>query len=376
MHARVRFLARLRAWFRPPRTIRPAREGWWYLSVTMAVGVAATNTGNNLLYLILSMLLAGIIVSGLLSEQALRGVAVRRELARPIFAGQPAFGRLLVSNGKRRLRSFSLRIRQIDPSGTPRLLAYLPHLGPGSEAHMAYQIRLERRGIVRLPAIQTTTAFPFGLFVKATRPMAGEEVLVLPRIVPLPADVLQGVDEAGVSARPVRGPGADLHNLRLFRVGDDPRLIHWKQSAKLDRPMVKELESEEGGRITLLLVDPAPSPEKPDEVERLEHDITFVASLAAHLLRGGGEIELRGRGGQQGALRGEAGLFHLLEYLARYAPPVSDEAPGPVGMGDGGPHEATTVTVWLGRGLAVIPGAQGEGGRLVRVALPPQEMPR
>jgi uncharacterized protein (DUF58 family) len=376
MRASTSVQARLRAWFRLPRVIRPAREGWWYLSVTMAVGVAATNTGNNLLYLILSMLLAGIIVSGLLSEQTLRGVAVRRELARPLFAGQPAFGRVLVANRKRRLRSFSLRIRQIDPNGTPSLLAYLPHLAPASEAQTAYKTRFERRGLVRLPAIQTTTGFPFGLFVKATQPQAGEEVLVLPRIVPLPADLVQALDEAGVSARPVRGPGADLHDLRPFRVGDDPRLIHWKQSAKLDRPMVKELESEEGGRITLILVDPTPSPQKPDELERLEQDITFVASLAAHLLQRGGEIEVRDRGGRQGALRGEAGLFHLLEHLARYEPPDSVEAPGPVGAGDGAPHEATTVTVWLGRGLVAIPGSAGEGGRLVRVALPPQEMTR
>ncbi|MCI0370452.1 MAG: DUF58 domain-containing protein, partial [candidate division NC10 bacterium] len=172
----------MRRWLRPPRTLRPTREGWWYLAATMAVGVAATNTGNNLLYLILSMMLAAIIVSGLLSEQCLRGIVVRRGLATPPFAGRSAFGRLLVANRKRRLRSFSLRFRELDPAGAPRLLAYLPHLPPGSEAGVGYHARFKRRGPTRLAAIQSTTAFPFGLFVKATQPEVGEEVLVLPRL--------------------------------------------------------------------------------------------------------------------------------------------------------------------------------------------------
>ena len=376
MRTRAPFPALLYRWLRPPRTIRPAREGWWYLAVTMAVGVAATNTGNNLLYLVLSMLLAGIVVSGLLSEQSLRGITMRRELAGPIFTSQSAFGQLLVLNRKRRLRSFSLRVREIDPRGTPCLLAYLPHLAPGAEARIGYQARFERRGPTRLPAVQTITAFPFGLFVKATQPEAGEEVLVLPRIDPLPADLLRALGEAGVSARPVRGPGTELHDLRPFRVGDDPRLIHWKQSAKLDRPMVKELESEEGGRITLALEDPEPPPREPEEIDGLERDIFFSASLAAHLLRAEGDIELRHRGGRWRAFRGEAGLLRLLELLARYAPPVPSDPTGRVGAGDVAPDEATTITLWLGRGLAVIPGPRGEGGRLMRVALPAGETPR
>jgi len=369
MHSREPVQASLRHWLRPPRSIRPAREGVWYLSVTLAVGVAATNTGNNLLYLILSMMLAGIVVSGLLSEQSLYGITVQRELARPLFAGQPAFGRLLVSNRKARLHSFSLRLREVSRVATPRLVAYFPHLAPRAQAQIGYQTRFERRGPTRLEAIQVTTAFPFGLFVKATKPEAGEEVLVLPRIDPLAAELLEALGEAGLSVRPVRGPGPELHDLRPFRVGDDPRLIHWKQSAKLDRPMVKELESEEGGRITLILEDPVRSLRQPEEIERLEQDIRFVASLAACLLRREGEIELRHRGGLRLAFRGEGGLLELLEYLARYEPDAG-RAFGPADAGESAPDGGTTVTIWLGQGTAVISGPRGEGSGLLRVSLP------
>src|SRR4029077_6718569 len=56
----------------PHRTIWPTRDGWWWLFVVICLCVAAINTGNNLLYLLVSLLLALIIVSGMLSEQSLR----------------------------------------------------------------------------------------------------------------------------------------------------------------------------------------------------------------------------------------------------------------------------------------------------------------
>src|SRR5229473_86398 len=61
--------------FHPRRTIKPTRDGWWCLFVAVGLGVAAINTGNNLLYLLVSALLALIVVSGILSEQSMRGLA-------------------------------------------------------------------------------------------------------------------------------------------------------------------------------------------------------------------------------------------------------------------------------------------------------------
>jgi hypothetical protein len=51
----------------PRRTIWPTRDGWWSLLVVIGLGVAAINTGNNLLYLLDSLLFGVIVVSGILS---------------------------------------------------------------------------------------------------------------------------------------------------------------------------------------------------------------------------------------------------------------------------------------------------------------------
>ena len=71
---------RLRRWLRPPRTLRPTRAGWVFFALTLGVGLAALNTGNNLMYMVLSLLLSFLVLSGVLSESALRGIQVRRLL--------------------------------------------------------------------------------------------------------------------------------------------------------------------------------------------------------------------------------------------------------------------------------------------------------
>src|SRR5439155_14259560 len=82
---RRRFSGALR-WLRPPRRLSPTRAGWCFFALTFGIGFAALNTGNNLLYLVLSLMLAFLVLSGVLSESALRGVVLRRRLSRELYA--------------------------------------------------------------------------------------------------------------------------------------------------------------------------------------------------------------------------------------------------------------------------------------------------
>ena len=78
---------RLTRWLRPPRILRPTRAGWCFFAITACVAFAALNTGNNLLYRVLSLMLAFLVLSGVLSESALRGIEVRRSEPGELFAG-------------------------------------------------------------------------------------------------------------------------------------------------------------------------------------------------------------------------------------------------------------------------------------------------
>src|SRR5439155_20242110 len=84
------------------RRLSFTRMWLWYTGLTIGIGWAATNTGNNLLFLVLGLLLASIIVSGILSGQSLRGVRVERRLPSVATDGQPALIGLQARNGKGR----------------------------------------------------------------------------------------------------------------------------------------------------------------------------------------------------------------------------------------------------------------------------------
>src|SRR4030095_7443094 len=105
-----------RIW-RPRRTIWPTRDGWWSLFAAVGLGVAAVNTGNNLLYLLSSMLLALVVVSGILSEAVIRRLRLAPALPEEIHAGEPALIGATVRSLKRWVPSYYITIHVHEAGG-------------------------------------------------------------------------------------------------------------------------------------------------------------------------------------------------------------------------------------------------------------------
>ncbi len=302
-----------------PRTIRPTREGWCFIGACFAVGLAATNTGNNLLYLILAMMLSFMAVSGVLSEQTMRHLRLERERPRRLFAGVPASFGVRLINRKRRLPSFALHLSEADPAGGRPANHFVLKVPPQGREAWQYTLTFPRRGRHYLPGLRTLTRFPFGLFAKVSRPILPDPVLVYPALRTLaPGEVPTALDP-GWRERDRRGQGASLHSLRPYRPGDDPRLLHWKISAKAGDLMVKELADEDRPRVRLVVEDPAPG--TPPEV--IEANLTYVASVAAYAVRLGSQVALTTADGSTGPGQGEAHLDRILERLALYEAPAS-----------------------------------------------------
>lgn len=346
-------------WWRRRRTIRPTRDGWWCVVAAVGLGVAAVNTGNNLAYLLCAMLLALIMVSGLLSDLTMRGLRVTVALPEAIHAGQPALVLATLRNRKRRLASYSLVLEALEGSrpalpaararrrrslddwlgamglrdrrgvGVARSLGYVARLAPGAERLVPWELTLPARGRRRLPRVRVTTAFPFGLFVKTGPPLlVDEEVLVYPAVSPVLGRRLADAGVGETQARR-RGRGHDLHNLRAYRTGDEPHLIHWRTTARSGSLTVRELEEDttEDTRIVLTGVGAA-------DPARLEQALSEAASLAVHLLRGGSGVELAGAAGFVPLGHGRGQERALLTALALYAPgrpAVAGPRPGGAG---------------------------------------------
>jgi uncharacterized protein (DUF58 family) len=300
-----------------PRTIHPTRAGWWFIGASFAVGLGATNTGNNLLYLILAMMLSFMVISGILSEQTMRHLRLERERPRRLFAGTPApFGARLI-NRKRRLASFALHLSEADPAGGRGASHFLLKVPPRGRETWRYNLTFPRRGRYYLPGLRTLTRFPFGLFAKVSRPILPDPVLVYPTLRPLAPGEVPAALDPGWRERDRRGHGASLRNLRPYRPGDDPRLLHWKTSARVGDLMVKELGDEDRPRVRLLVEDPTPGT-PPDVVEA---NLSYAASVAAHAIRLGAQVDLATADGATGFGQGEAHLDRMLERLALYDEP-------------------------------------------------------
>src|SRR5574339_681042 len=92
------------------RSLRLTSEGTRFLLFTIGIGVAAVNTGNNLFYLLLAMMLSFVVISGLLSEQCLRRLDFHRYVPDLVMANEPTTVTLSVTNRNTRLPSFSVRL--------------------------------------------------------------------------------------------------------------------------------------------------------------------------------------------------------------------------------------------------------------------------
>ena len=151
-----RLWARIRAW----RRIRPTWGGGAFTLGTMAVGFAAMNTGNNLLYLLLGAMLGFIGVSGWLSEQAIRGLRIERRAPRAVTVGHDLRLGYEITNRKKRLPSLAVEIAE---EGLPER-AFVAHVPPAGHTTTKSINSFVRRGIYPLHTVTLSTGFPFGLF--------------------------------------------------------------------------------------------------------------------------------------------------------------------------------------------------------------------
>lgn len=273
--------ARLSRW-RPARRLRVTFPGKWFLAITLGVGTAAINTGNNLLYLALSMNLSLVILSGLLSEWSLRKVRVRIGPASELFAGRESFLAVRCEKGVGRFPGISLSVLPVlEGVEGPARFSQIP---PGGSATRLVAFRPPRRGAVAPPRFVLSTRFPFGLFEKmADGEPDGPPIVVFPAPSGAPEGPRSSAGEVPGETRPERtARGDQIRGIRDQAYGDPYRDIHWKATARLGRWMVKEREGERGGAAVDLVV-PVPCP--PDEFERL------LSRACAQILR----LEREGR---------------------------------------------------------------------------------
>lgn len=307
------------------------REGWFYMTGILLISLAALNTGNNLLFLILASLIAAILMSGILSSITLSGVAMRLELPEHVFAGQPVRARIELENEKVTLPSFSLRVEAAQTKGSPAAAlletpVYFPYLPKRGCVSQGVPITFAKRGVYRQDAFRIATRFPFGFLQKSRRVEMRAEVLVYPSVEPTGEfiEILPGLQGALESTG--KGRGQDLYALREYVPTDSARHVHWKASARLGSLMVREFTREEDCRVLLVLdphtwlADPAAATAPSAAPERFERAVTLCASIAWHFFERNALLQFRTAGLETSLAPAEENIFTILHHLALAQP--------------------------------------------------------
>ena len=248
------------------------------------------------LFWMAGMLLAFPMVGGWIARGQLRGLTARR--ASPP-SGQ-AGDRLTFEVEVRNNTSFP-RLNLSISEQLPRFLVPLCgpeiplHLAPRGSVRVRYDVRLEKRGVYRLPPPRLLSADPLGLSI-AVRPFGeGTELVVFPSVMTLPPAPLRAGEMGRQSQHSTarrRGDGYVPFGVREYRSGDPMRNIHWRSSARLQRLSVVEYEEERSSDLLIALETREGTEVGSGEHTTLEYGVMLAASLAAAALQQGDRVRL------------------------------------------------------------------------------------
>ena len=325
-----------------PFSFRITREGLLYILGVFLLSLAAVNSGNNLLFVVVAALLSAIAVSGIISRSSLRQISLSLQLPENVFVGERVSIKITLRNLKRIFPSFSIRVEDPDLSRTHvpfsllrmlklrnsspestaqdkalfRQAAYFPMLRAGeTRSELAFQ-SFPHRGLYHLRGFWISTRFPFGLFRRGEFIGAKGEILVYPLIQEISSffhllPFLPGHLEGSRV-----GQGENLFSMRKYQESESARIIDWKATAKTGELMARDYAREEENAICLILDTRMHDQSNGNSASKFEKAVSLAAGIAAHFLREGAGMEFltpyehipRGTGTEQ--------LYRILRSLA------------------------------------------------------------
>ena len=287
--------------------MRSTREGRRFFLATLLIALAAFNTGNNLIYLILSMMLSILLLSIVILKINMRGLALKVSQVDPIYANSDAGIAMTVTNRKS-IGSYSIKLTS---SGAFAAELYFPRVPAHSGIADDARVRFMRRGVYRYGDFFLESEYPFVFFRERILSSVKGGIVVYPEIKeidffdPL---LLKEVDSLTLSKV---GEGEEFAMLREFRYGDDSRKIHWKASAKTEKLLVSEYSSGDLKKVTFIL-DNLMSP----DAGLFEKAVSFTASASSHFLKQGYFVRLMTCSKVIPFGAGMEHLFKILDILA------------------------------------------------------------
>lgn len=202
-------------------------------------------------------------------------------------------------------------------------------LGPFGKAGLKWRLRAPGRGVYVVASRRVWGGDLLGLFPKPVATGGGAEILVFPRLVPVP--VLRPLSREIFGSPGGRHPVVDpvyILGTRDYQPGRPARFIHWRASARHRRWQEKLFEPSSQAKVFITLETAGFAGD--DAAEDFERLLELVASLAVAMEQQGMQVGFVSNGASDSGHPSPPawGAGDILESLARLMPQPSADLAG------------------------------------------------
>jgi uncharacterized protein (DUF58 family) len=306
---------------------RITMAGVGFTLTILAIGTLAFLTANNLLFLLLSCLLAALLVSGFLNRLSLAGLAVDFAFPDHVCARRETPARLRIHNEKGWVPSFSIHVAGARSVFSSAL--YFPVIPAGEALEEPVAVRFARRGIHDQDTVQVRSRFPFGFSERRIQVTLRRQVVVYPSLDPQPTFAPILAELEGEIQANERGRGYDFYRIRPYEPTESARHVDWRATAHTGELQVREYTREKDPLVEVFLDLAVES----GNLEWFERAVDCCAYLCWEVASRGARLRFRSADFDV-AVPVEADVYAVLKYLALVEPRLSARVPGP-GREDG-----------------------------------------
>ncbi len=257
-------------------------------------GFAAINTANNLLYLITSLMMAFMIISGIISYYNVKFLEVSFLKAQDFFASEPGKALFSIKNKKpwpsflintfiakdlnQEIRRFFFKkykaLEIIDEASVFMLKAK-------EEKSIELTVLFEKRGHYKDMEIYIASDFPFGFAYREIKYHIPVDIYVYPTPKPCSNSMTHFKSDKGFIKV---SDGQELYQIRRYQ-DEHPKYINWKASAKMQKLMVNDFSDFMNKEIIL-------RPEDFEEYQDLEQKLSCMTYIVLEASKQNAKIGL------------------------------------------------------------------------------------
>lgn len=222
-----------------------------------------------------------------------KDLSANRKVSSEMERGLPTLIEVEISNNS----IYGLSYRFVDgiPDSFTNSFPIKGRISGGTTSRITYQIEAMERGDYQIKRLFFRYKSVLGLWEKQLTFTIEDHVKVIPDL----SETRQYLENAqkfllyqGVKIRKQQTGTGEFSKIRSYVVGDDPRTINWRQTAKLHEVMTNEYEPEHGKYITILLDCGRMMGAELEKGNRLERAIESALTVATAALQNGDYVSM------------------------------------------------------------------------------------